>query len=721
MKLLIVESPAKTKTINAFLGSEYKVMASMGHIRDLPKKDIGVDISNNFSPKYIMSSEKIKKANNKRLKEEAAKAEIVYLCTDLDREGEAIAWHLIEGLKIPANKIKRATFSEITKKAVLDALNNPRNLDMDLVNAQQARRILDRIVGYKLSPFLWKKLPYQGLSAGRVQSAALKLIVDREKEINDFIPEEYWKIIATLQKNENNAMEFKSIYFGDWKDSKKQKKTLTTREDAESVSNGIKDAEWVVNDIVRKESVRKAPVPFTTSTLQMEAARKLNMSAERTMKAAQQLYEGIDINGAHKALITYMRTDSLNLSEDALTVIRKVIESDYGADYLPDNAIKYKTKSKGAQEAHEAIRPTDQNIKPDDLKGKISDELFKLYDLIWKRTVSCQMKPAIFDTSTVTIIADNKHCFISKGSIMKFKGFLLVYEEGVDDKEEDDSTQLPDLSKDEKVICNEITPEQKFTQPPARYSEATLVKEMEKNGVGRPSTYAAILNNIKKRKYVITEKKRFVPTDVGTAVINLLDETFPKVTNIGFTAEVENTLDDVAAGELDWVTMLSNWYFPFEKTLKEQVKTTHHVMPENEILCPSCNKPMAIKRSKTGQFLGCTGYPNCKQTLGIDGKPSVKPKSKKHPTKTCPNCSGSLLEKKGKFGVFYGCENFPECKYIDSDKKKAPVKNTGIKCAKCEGGEIVERKSKKGTIFWGCNNFPKCKNVIWDDPTKKNN
>jgi DNA topoisomerase-1 len=722
LDLLIVESPAKTKTIGGFLGSGYKVMASMGHIRDLPGKELGVDIKNNFAPKYIMATEKNKRENIKRLKEAVSQATIVYLCTDLDREGEAIAWHLIDGLKIPKSKIKRATFSEITKTAVTTALANPRNLDMDLVNAQQARRILDRIVGYKLSPFLWRKLPYKGLSAGRVQSSALKLIVDREKEILAFVPEEYWKIAAMLNKLVDDQTPFKSFLTHIDEAGAKKKFEIKDKTTADTVLSALRGATYTIKDIVRKESSRKPPVPFTTSTLQMEASRKLGFSAEQTMKIAQQLYEGIDFKGQHQALITYMRTDSLNLSDGALAVIHTVVEREYGKQYLMDDVVKYKTKSKGAQEAHEAIRPVDQALLPADIKGSLADDLWKLYDLVWKRTAACQMKPAVFDTTTVSVLAD-KYYFTAKGAIMKFKGFLMAYEEGVDEKEEDDSTNLPELSENENLNCSELLPEQKYTQPPARFTEATLVKELEKNGVGRPSTYAAILNNIKSRGYVTLEKKRFTPTDVGMAVIDLLDKTFPDITNIGFTAKIEEELDEVAAGEKNWITMLSGFYTPFEANLQTQNQSipTEHQMPENPVDCPQCGKPMVIKRSKIGQFLGCSDYPNCKQILGLDGKPVERKSStaKRHPTKTCPLCGGALLERKSKYGMFYGCENFPTCRYTDMDESKKPAPtSTGIVCPKCKVGEIVERKTKKGSTFWGCGTFPKCDYATWDDPAK---
>ena len=689
----------------------------MGHIRDLPKKELGIDVENDFKPKYVMATEKIKKENIKRLKDAISKANIIYLCTDLDREGEAIAWHLMEGLKIPKNKIKRATFSEITKTAVEKALNNPRNIDMDLVNAQQARRILDRIVGYKLSPFLWKKLPYKGLSAGRVQSAALKLIVDREKEIQAFVPKEYWKIAAMLYKNNDPDTVFKSMLTHVENNGKKDKIVVNNETEAETILNELKNANYVIKNVVKREANRKAPVPFTTSTLQMEASRKLGLGAEQTMKIAQQLYEGVDLNGEHKALITYMRTDSLNLSDEALVVIRDTVESEYGSEYLTDAPVKYKTKSKGAQEAHEAIRPTNQTLKPTDLTGKISKDLLNVYELIWKRTAACQMKPAVFDTATVDILANDKYYFTAKGSVMKFKGFLLAYEEGVDDKEDDDSTTLPPLAVDEVVNCQQINPEKKFTQPSPRFSEATLVKEMEKNGVGRPSTYAAIINNIKGRKYVSVEKKRFVPSEVGIAVIDLLDQTFPDITNIGFTAEVENELDNVADGLKDWTVMLGDFYKPFIDNLKKQnsLVPTIHKQPDNPVNCPNCGKPMVIKRSKTGEFLGCSGYPDCKTTLGMDGKPNTGFAKKYHPTKTCPQCGSKLVEKKGKYGLFYGCDNYPTCKYIDKGDK-APAKTTGIVCPECGKGELVERKSKKNTTFWGCNKFPSCKYTTSDDP-----
>ena len=723
MDLIIVESPAKTKTIGSFLGQGYKVKASMGHIRDLPKKEIGIDLDNGFVPKYVMATEKNKRENVKRLKDDAAQANIVYLCTDLDREGEAIAWHLVEALKIPKSKIKRATFSEITQKAVTEALQNTRDINMDLVNAQQARRLLDRIVGYKLSPFLWRKLPYKGLSAGRVQSAALKLIVDREKAILAFVPEEYWRITAMMVKQKDDFTEFKSVLTYVMNGEKKNKIEIKNKNDADIILSELKSSIFVIENIIKKESIKKAPVPFTTSTLQMEAARKLGMAAEKTMKIAQQLYEGIDLNGQHKGLITYMRTDSLNLSDDALLEIRDTIEKEYGKQYLTEEPVKYKTKSKGAQEAHEAIRPASQKLKPEDLKGQIDDDLLKLYDLIWKRTAACQMTPAVFDTTTVEISSNKKYIFVSKGAIMKFKGFLLAYEEGTDEKEEDDNTLLPDLSVKEPLDCKEILPEQKFTQPPSRFTEATLVKELEKSGVGRPSTYATILNTIKQRGYVQIEKKRFVPTEVGIAVIDLLDKTFPDITDISFTAKIEDRLDEVAEGNMNWVSMLTDFYNPFKDNLQAQNKSIPNEQrePENPVACPQCGKKMVIKRSKIGEFLGCSDYPNCKQILNMDGSKVEysKKEVKLHATKKCPQCGSPLAERKGKYGLFYGCSDYPKCKYIEpSEKKQDATKNIGMKCPKCNNGDILEKKTKKGTIFWGCNQYPQCDYASWDNPKK---
>lgn len=716
MDLIIVESPAKTKTIAGFLGGNYIVKASMGHIRDLPGKKIGIDIDKGFKPSYVLTSEPRKRENIKKLKEDVKQANIVYLCTDLDREGEAIAWHLVEALKIPKNKIKRATFSEITKTAVTNALQNTREVDMNLVDAQQARRVLDRLVGYKLSPFLWRKLPYKGLSAGRVQSAALKLIVDREKEIQAFVPEEYWRIIAMLKKQQDDFTVFKSVLTHIEDAGKKEKVKVSDKVGADAILQDLAQATYKVQKVNRKERVKKPPVPFTTSTLQMEAARKFSFGADKTMSLAQKLYEGIDLNGKHQALITYMRTDSLNLSDDALKTIRKAVTDIYGASYLSDTPNVYKTKSKGAQEAHEAIRPVDQELKPEDLENKIDPDLLKLYTLIWRRTAACQMKPAIFDTTLVDIIAKDKYYFTAKGEIIKFKGFLSVYEEGEDDKEEDDSTTLPDIQDNEMLDCDELLPEQKFTQPPARYSEASLVKQLEKNGVGRPSTYASIINVIKKRKYVEIKKKRFVATEIGIAVIDLLDQTFPDITDIGFTAEIENELDEVAAGNLNWTNMLTAFYTPFEENLKKQntLIKAEPTYPDPPVTCPTCAEQMVIKKGKYGEFLGCSKYPECKTVLNIDGSAKSKPAMELHPDKKCPDCGEPLAKRKSKFGEFYGCSAFPKCKYIEAPKQKT----TGVACPKCDDGELVEKRTKKGATFWGCSNYPKCKHATWDEPKK---
>jgi len=650
MNLIIVESPIKSKTISKFLGPKYKVLSSYGHIRDLPKSKLGIDVENNFEPQYVIPTKARKKVNE--LKKSLLKVEKIILATDEDREGEAIAWHLVYALKLEGNKdYKRIVFHEITKSAIEQALKNPRDIDMNLVNAQQARRILDRLVGYKLSPLLWKKI-MRGLSAGRVQSVTLKLIVEREQEIKDFNPQEYWTIIAELKKTaEKDSLPFQANLIK--KDNKSiSKLEIKTKKQANEITKDLKDTEYKIIDIEKKE-VKKNPLPpFRTSTLQQQAWSKLRFSAKKTMFLAQNLYE--------KGCITYHRTDSLNLSEGSLIKAQEFIIKNYGKEYWAGFPRRYKTKSKTAQEAHEAIRPTNLEETPLELQSalKLGKQQYQLYNLIWQRFIASQMQQAYFDSTRIDISAKN-YIFRSNGQILKFDGFLKVYQMKTEENE------LPFLEKNEVLNLEKLIPSQHFTEPPARYTEASLIKVLEKEGIGRPSTYAPTLDVIQRRNYVSKdERKRFQPTEIGILVNNLLSKHFPKIVDIKFTSKMEEDLDKIAEGKEDWTKVLNDFYQPFEKNLKEKEQkiAKKNVTEETDEICPECGKPLLIRWSR--------------------------------------------------YGKFYGCSNFPKCKY----KKSLARPTLGIKCPKCKEGEIVEKRTKRGKIFYACNKWPKCDFALWDKP-----
>lgn len=651
MKLVIVESPAKARTIEGYLGKGYKVLASFGHVRDLPKSNLGVD-TETFDVKYVVPTKA--KKNVTLLTKEAKAAEQVILASDEDREGEAIAWHVKEIIGLPDEKYQRIVFHEITKDAILAAIENPRKIDNCLVDAQQGRRVLDRLVGYNLSPLLWKKVR-RGLSAGRVQSVAVRLIVDREREIQAFTPEEYWDIFAVLEKGK--VFEAKL--------TKKEDKPFEpkSKEEADAVLSGVEDKQFVVEKVDKKEQKRNPSAPFTTSTLQQEAARKLRFSAKKTMMIAQRLYEGIEcgMNGECVGLITYMRTDSTNLSVQAVSAARKYIEETFGKNYLPESPRIFK-KKKGAQEAHEAIRPTDVLRTPESLKNNLDSDEMKLYDLIWKRTIACQMKEEVLDLTGIDVKAGD-YTFRANGKLVKFDGFTRVYLEGSDDATEDKEVVLPDLAVGD--ICNkkEIRPEQKFTKPPARYTEASLVKTLEENGIGRPSTYAPTLSTIKDRGYVRLENRYFMPEEVGFIVNDLLVENFPEIVNIDFTAKMEEELDEVAEGCRGWKEPIKEFWEPFSKELSEKAETIEKVNTDEatDEICEKCGKPMVIKTGRFGKFLACTGFPDCKNT-------------------------------------------------------KAIKTTTGQKCPKCAEGDVVVKKTKRGKTFWGCSRYPDCDWASWEPP-----
>lgn len=647
MKLLIVESPAKAKTIEEYLGKDYKVLATFGHLRDLPKSKTGINMAT-FEPEYIIPVKSRKTVT--ALKKEAALAEKVILATDEDREGEAISWHTLAAAEIPEEKYERITFHEITKTALLEAVKNPRKINQDLVDAQQGRRVLDRLVGYNLSPLLWKKIR-RGLSAGRVQSVAVKLIVDREREIEAFKPDEYWEIIAVLEKD----AEFEA------KLTKKEGKKIeiSAKKESDKILSDLSGQKYIVAKIDLREQKKQPSPPFITSTLQQESARKLYYSAKKTMTLAQHLYEGKKVPGEGSVgLITYMRTDSLNLSSQALDETRKYISDNFGKDYLPDEARFYKNKVKGAQEAHEAIRPTSFFRTPDMLKEILDPDEFKLYELIWKRALASQMKEAILDLTGVDIKAVN-YTFRANGKQVKFDGFTKIYLEGSADKIADESREviLPNLSEGDECDLIRLDPQQKFTKPPARYSEASLIKTLEEYGIGRPSTYAPTLSTIKDRGYVRLEARYFIPEEIGFIVNDMLVKNFPGIVNVDFTAKMEEELDEVAEGNIEWKKPVKEFWGPFEKDLLKAEDTIEKINTDKETdeVCEKCGKPMVIKHGRFGEFMACTGFPDCK-----NAKPIIKTTGQK-----CPECGdGDMVIKKTRRGkTFYGCSRYPDCKW----------------------------------------------------------
>jgi len=709
--LVIVESPAKEKTISKILGKDFKVKSSYGHIRDLPKSKLGIDIENNFEPTYT-NMPKAKKVISD-LKKEADKADVVYLATDFDREGEAIAWHLKEALKLSDSKISRITFHEITPEAILDSVKHPRSLDMGLVNSQQARRLLDRLVGYKLSPLLWKKIKI-GLSAGRVQSVAVMLVCDREEEIKRFIPVEYWSIEAELAKTDKDTLPFKAMLAAKG-DVKFEKLSIKTKEEAEKILIDLKEAKYVVKSVETKQRRRSPYAPYTTSTLQQDASRRLGFSPSRTMAIAQKLYEGVHIGGsAEIGLITYMRTDSLNIAKSAQAEALKFIESSYGKEFLPKTARVYKTKSKNAQEAHEAIRPTSPKRIPSEIKQYLTPEEFKLYDLIWKRFTASQMTDAIYSIIIAEISAKD-YIFRASGSSLIFDGFMKVY--NIDDDEKE--TKLPPLTEQEILNLLQIIPQQHFTEPPPRYNEASLIKALEEHGIGRPSTYAPTIKTILDRLYVRLDTKKFIPTNLGIVVNDVLKNHFGNIVNVEFTANVEKKLDDIAEDKAKWQDVLKDFYTPFDKNLEEAEKNLQRqkIQPQmSSEICPNCGKPMVIRDSRSGQFLGCSGYPECKTTISLD-KNGKKIDGPQETDMKCDKCASPLLKKVGFRGKQYLiCKN-EECKAtynIDKNGNKvikpAP-EHTGIKCEKC-GSEMLKRIGKRGP-FLTCSAFPKCRNLQW--------
>ncbi|WP_316347564.1 type I DNA topoisomerase [Desulfuromonas acetoxidans] len=717
--LVIVESPAKSKTIEKFLGKDYKVLASYGHIRALPSKQGSVDVEGGFVPKYHILPESQK--HIELLTKEVAKCEELLLATDLDREGEAIAWHLLEALGIDENsdkpKVKRVTFHEITKPAILKAVAEPHHISRDLVNAQQARVILDYLVGFTLSPFLWKKIRY-GLSAGRVQSVALRLVCEREKEIQAFESREYWSIEAQLANNSGASFEAKLNAI----DGKRLDKFhIENQQAAEQLVKEISALPLQVAKVTSKEKKRSPAAPFTTSTLQQEASRKLGFSARKTMTVAQKLYEGIDIGQGAVGLITYMRTDSVALSEQATSEARDVITSIYGEQYALTKPRVYKSRAKNAQEAHEAIRPTSIANHPEKIKAALNSDQYKLYRLIWMRTVASQMAQAILDATTVDITTQGgavQHNFRANGQVIRFPGFMKLYIEGTDEgnEPEEQDGMLPPLQEQESVASKEITPNQHFTQPPPRYTEASLVKILEEYGIGRPSTYASIMNTLVTRKYVRLEKRAFHAEDVGMVVNDLLSNHFTKYVDYDFTANFEEELDAVSRGEKQWKPLLKEYWEPFVTLLKQkeqEISKADLTTEKTDKICPECGKELVIKLGRSGKFLACSGFPDCRHTEPLEGGDQEEPEVSEE---KCDKCGAPMLIKMGRYGKFLACSAYPDCKNIQPLVKP---KALGITCPQCKEGELMEKKSRYGKIFYSCNRYPKCKYALWDQPMEK--
>jgi DNA topoisomerase I len=714
--LVIVESPAKAKTIEKFLGKDYTVLASFGHVRALPSKQGSVDLEHDFEPKYAVLPESKKHID--AIKKELKGTDVLLLATDPDREGEAISWHLLAALgldkKKPGIDIKRVVFHEITKDAIVHAVENPRDIALDLVDAQQARSVLDYLVGFNLSPFLWKKIRY-GLSAGRVQSIALRLICEREKQIQAFVEQEYWTIAAQLatggkQDFSANLVEAEGKKLG--------KFDIPDNTAADRLTKILAKGSYRVDKVTKSERKRQPSPPFTTSTIQQEAARKLGFSAKKTMSIAQKLYEGIDIGEGTVGLITYMRTDSVVLSNQALTEAHEVITSLYGKDYALAKPRFFKNKAKNAQEAHEAIRPTYIAKTPVELKKFLSSDQFKLYDLIWKRTVACQMAEALLDQTSVDIGAGEGYKFRAAGTVIRFPGFMKLYIEGVDDEAEEKEGLLPPLNEGDSLQLKELLPEQHFTQPPPRYTEATLVKTLEEYGIGRPSTYASIMNTLVERKYTRLDKKRFFPEDVGMVVSDLLVNHFTQYVDYNFTASLEEELDQVSRGEKKWKPLLREFWEPFHTLLRQkegEVNKADITTEATDETCPECAKPLVVKLGKFGKFFACTGYPECKyiRPLDKDKKEVAEPVFSEE---KCEKCGSQMLIRDGRFGKYLACSAYPACKNIQPLVKP---KGTGIKCVECGEGELTEKKSRFGKIFYSCNRYPQCKFALWDLPVEK--
>ena len=730
--LVIVESPAKAKTIEKFLGADYKVLASFGHVRALPSKQGSVDIEKGFEPKYHVLPESKKHID--AIKKALKGADRLLLATDPDREGEAISWHLLAALgldkKKPGVEIQRVVFHEITKDAIIHAVNNPRAIAIELVDAQQARSVLDYLVGFNLSPFLWKKIRY-GLSAGRVQSVALRLLCEREKEIQAFIEQEYWTVAARLGVAPGQEFSAGLVEVGG---RKLAKFDIPDRQIATGLQDALQSGSYQVAKITKTEKKRTPAPPFTTSTLQQEASRKLGFSAKKTMSTAQKLYEGIAIGEEGTVgLITYMRTDSVNLSSQALKEAHDVISAAYGKEYALAKPRVYKTKTKNAQEAHEAVRPTYIAKTPVELKKYLTPDLYKLYELIWKRTVACQMAEALLDQTSVDIKADLKTAPVAgpfsgakacglraAGTVIRFPGFMKLYIEGLDDQDEEKEGLLPAMAEGAALKLHEILPEQHFTQPPPRYTEATLVKTLEEFGIGRPSTYASIMNTLVERKYARLDKKRFFPEDVGMVVSDLLVDHFSQYVDYNFTAGLEEELDQVSRGEKQWKPLIKSFYEPFAALLKlkdGEVKKSDLTTEATDEKCPECSRPLVVKLGKRGKFIACSGFrEGCKYTRNIEQENGSEVAEPVVSDEKCDKCGAEMLIKDGRYGKYLACSAYPACKNIQPLIKP---KGTGVACPDCKEGELTEKKSRYGKMFYSCNRYPQCKFALWDLPVKQ--
>lgn len=718
--LVIVESPAKARTLEKYLGKDFQVKASVGHVMDLPKSKLGVDIAHDFAPQYEIIRGKKKIVDE--LKRAAKGKENVYLAPDPDREGEAIAWHIAESIGRSKHKIHRVLFNEITKRAVEEAIRHPQELDRNLYEAQQTRRILDRLVGYQISPLLWKKVR-RGLSAGRVQSVTVRIICEREREIQAFIPKEYWSITARLEGHSPPPFAARLVRIGaDRLDPEKFR--IDNGGSAQALVERLRETTWTVARVERKERRRFPTPPFITSRLQQEAARKLGFAPNRTMRIAQRLYEGIELGGEGAVgLITYMRTDSTRIAPEAVREVRQFIGERFGKPYLPENPITYPSK-KGAQDAHEAIRPTAFSNPPDRVARFLSKEELALYSLIWNRFVASQMTPALFDQTTADITAADT-LFRANGQIMKFDGFIRVYTEGRDDERKEDEDedeserQLPPLVEGERLRLHELLPEQHFTQPPPRFSQATLIKELEEKGIGRPSTYATIMTTILNKEYVVEDKsRRLRPTELGFLITELLVEAFPDILNVEFTAGMEDVLDQIEDGKEQWVVAMRRFYEPFARDLEHADERMRDVKREGQptnIACAACGAQMVIKWGRSGEFLACPRYPECKNTKNFtrDADGTVRIEEAQPVDERCAQCDRPMQIRFGRYGKFLGCSGYPECKNVQPLVRPVP---TGVACPDCGQGEIMEKRSRAGKTFYSCSRYPQCKFATWGRP-----
>ena len=696
--LLIVESPSKARTIKKYLGKDFQVLASVGHIRDLPEKELGIDIQKGFTPKYVTIKGKTRIIQ--QLRAASKTAQTIYLAPDPDREGEAIAWHIANILKVPDSRIMRVLFNEITVDGVQYGIKHPRKIDTSLVNAQQARRIVDRLVGYQVSPFLWKTL-YRGLSAGRVQSVALRIICERQARIDAFVPREFWDMMADLETLKGEKFTAKCIKINN------KKPAISNREEVDKCLEVLKTAAFTVKSIEEKQTSKSPSPPFITSTLQQEATRRFRFPPSKTMRIAQQLYEGIDIGGEPVGLITYMRTDSVRISKEAINGVREFIGRQFGPEYLPNNPRYFKSAKKNVQDAHEGIRPTRFDLDPAKIDNHLSPDQKKVYRLIWSRFAASQMTPARYKQRNINVSADH-FLFRASNNDLVFDGFLKAWREEVREKEE---SRLPqNISENEKLNLLKLNPEQKFTEPPARFSEGTLIKELDNLGIGRPSTYASIVTTILTRKYVERIKGFLQPTELGQTVNKLLVENMPEIFNVKFTAMMEEELDNVEGNKKDWLDVIREFYDPFEKSLgklddkRKQIKD--NLQEETDIMCNRCGKPMIIKWSRNGKFLACSGFPECRNTRPLEEDHSLDDL----PDKKCPNCGGQMIVKTGRYGKFWACSNYPKCKTTE------PF-TLNIDCpeADCDG-KLVEKKTGRGKTFYGCSNYPNCKFATWNEP-----